>query len=53
VEIVIVNILGFFIAGMQGNDVMGYLMSYPGVLVDGTPTITDESAFSWVITLIR
>jgi Flp pilus assembly protein TadG len=48
----IVNILGFFIDRMQGNDVVGYLTEAPG-LMTGQATINPQSAFLWQIQLIR
>lgn len=53
ITIRIVNILGFFIDQMQGNDVHGYLMTVPG-LFDGTNgTVSNASAFNQSIVLVR
>jgi len=49
----IVNILGFFVEGMQGNDVVGYLTSVPGLFTAGGPTINTQSGFAKVIMLVR
>ena len=49
----IVNILGFFVTAMSGNDVTGYLCTKPSLLVAGGGTIASASAFVKVITLIR
>ena len=40
----VVNILGFFIDRMQGNDVIGYLTEAPG-LSTGNATIYPQSSF--------
>jgi hypothetical protein len=48
-----VNILGFFVDHMAGNDVMGYLMSKPALLVAGGGSIAPSAAFVKVMTLIR
>lgn len=48
----VVNILGFFIADMQGNDVIGYLTEAPG-LTTGSSTIAPESSFLSQIQLVR
>ncbi len=52
VSFTVVNILGFFIDRIQGNDVIGYLTEAPG-LTTGTSTITPESAFLAQIQLVR
>jgi Putative Flp pilus-assembly TadE/G-like len=48
----VVNILGFFIDRMQGNDVIGYLTEAPG-LATGTATISPQSSFLAQIQLVR
>lgn len=48
-----VNILGFYIDYMQGNDVHGYLMTQPALVSAGHGTVTAESAFSKSIVLVR
>jgi Flp pilus assembly protein TadG len=52
-EFVIVNILGFFIDRMQGNDVVGYLTEAPGLTSSATPAIDPRAAFLFNIQLIR
>jgi len=52
-EFVIVNILGFFIDRMQGNDVVGYLTEAPGLTSSATPALDPRSAFLFNIQLIR
>ena len=51
-EIVIVNILGFFIDELNGNDVAGYLVSAPGLQVGDAPFDFD-SAFLKTVVLVR
>jgi hypothetical protein len=52
VDLEIVKILGFFIADMQGNEVIGYLTSAPGLLV-GTEPFDFDSAFLKTVLLVR
>lgn len=52
-QIQITNILGFFIEDMQGNDVMGVLVNYPGLLKPGTGTLDPSAAFLRTVALIR
>ena len=49
----VVNILGFFIDEMQGNDVVGYLCEVPGLTVGAAPALDPRAAFLWNIQLIR
>jgi len=49
----VVNILGFFIDRMQGNDVVGYLTEAPGLVTGAAPSIDPRAAFLWQIQLIR
>jgi Flp pilus assembly protein TadG len=49
----IVNILGFFIDRMQGNDVVGYLTEAPGLVRGATAPIDPSTAFLYSIQLIR
>jgi hypothetical protein len=49
----VVNILGFFIDDMQGNDVIGYLTEAPGLVRGANPTIDPSTAFLFSIQLIR
>lgn len=47
------NILGFFVGGLQGSDVYGYLMTGPGIYEPGRPTVPPESAFLRTVLLVR
>jgi len=49
----IVNILGFFLDNLQGNDVVGYLTTAPGLTRGATAPIDPQSAFLAQIQLIR
>jgi Flp pilus assembly protein TadG len=49
----IVNILGFFIDRMQGQDVVGYLTEMPGLVRAATAPINPNSSFLTQIQLIR
>jgi hypothetical protein len=49
----VINILGFFIDRMQGNDVVGYLTEAPGLTTGAAPSINPMAAFLWQIQLIR
>jgi len=48
----VVNILGFFIDRMQGNDVIGYLTEAPGLSI-GNAAIAPQSSFLAQIQLVR
>ena len=53
IDITIVKILGFFIQGMvNGNDVLGYLTTYPSAPRSGTSS-TPGAAFVVSIALVR
>ena len=52
VNFTVVNILGFFIDRIQGNDVIGYLTEAPGLSI-GNATISPESSFLAQIQLVR
>lgn len=52
IDITITNIMGFWIEGMQGNDVQGYMTYYPA-LASGTTTIGPQSAFLRTVVLVR
>jgi hypothetical protein len=52
VDIVVTKVVGFFIEGMQGNDVIGYIMTYPSAPRGGTST-TPGAAFIVSIALVR
>ena len=49
----IVNILGFFLDQMQGNDVRGFLTEAPGLTVGADATIDPRASFLSQIQLIR
>ncbi len=51
-EVVVTKILGFWIQGMQGNDVIGYLTHYPA-LAEGGPPVDPTSAFLTTVILVR
>ena len=51
-EIVVTKVLGFWIQGMQANDVIGYLTHYPALATDGGPVDPNSSFLSTVI-LVR
>ena len=50
---VVVNILGFFIDRMQGNDVVGYITEAPGTVRSATAPIDPSASFLAQIQLIR
>ena len=52
-DVDIVNILGFFVNRMNGNDVEGYLCALPGKFVAGVPNVGNESSFLRTIQLVR
>jgi hypothetical protein len=52
IDMVIVKIVGFFIQGMQGNDVIGYITTYPSSPRGGTSS-TPGAAFVVSIALVR
>jgi len=49
----IVNILGFFVEGMSGKDVVGYLATKPDLLVSNGGDVSPASAFLMAIRLVR
>jgi hypothetical protein len=49
----VVNILGFFIDAMQGNDVVGYLTEMPGLSTGSAPALDPRSSFLSSIQLIQ
>ena len=49
----IVNILGFFVLDMVGNDVRGILMTAPGLYNAGGGTVTGTASFLTTIVLVR
>ena len=50
--VTITNIMGFFIEGMDGNDVMGRIMMKPDLMVAGGPPV-GPAAFLRAIVLVR
>lgn len=52
IDVVVTNVLGFFIDGMQGNDVLGYFTYYP-TLAFGSSSISETSAFLRTVILVR
>jgi len=51
--VTVINILGFFVAGMQGNDVIGYLLTVPAEFLSGKGTVSSAASFAPVIQLIQ
>ena len=49
----VTNILGFFVDGMSGSDVVGHLASYPGEFVLDAPTVGGGAAFLMKVQLVR
>ena len=49
----VVNILGFFVDKMQGNDVVGYLATEAGLKVSNGGAVASEAAFIKAIQLVR
>jgi Flp pilus assembly protein TadG len=49
----VVNILGFFVDRMDGNDVVGYLARKPDLKSKTGGTVAPEVAFLWTIQLVR
>jgi len=49
----VVNILGFFLDQMQGNDVRGYLTETPGLSTGTVASIDPQASFLTTIQLIR
>lgn len=50
-EIIVTKIMGFWIEGMQGNDVLGYLTHYPA-LAAGAP-VEEDAVFLRTVILVR
>jgi Putative Flp pilus-assembly TadE/G-like len=51
-DITVTKILGFWIEGMQGNDVIGYLTHYPA-LADGGGPVDEDATFLRTVILVR
>ena len=49
----VVNIIGFFVEQMSGNDVRGRVVMYPGEFVTGPPSVNTGAGFLVSIQLIR
>jgi hypothetical protein len=49
----VVAILGFFVEGMNGNDVVGYLATKPDLLLSSGGSVSPSAAFLKAITLVR
>lgn len=49
----VVAILGFFVEGMSGNDVVGYLCTKPDLLVSNGGSVSPSAAFLTAIRLVR
>ena len=47
------NILGFFVDKMTGNDVEGYLMTMPDLLVSNGGGVAQNGSFIKAIRLVR
>ena len=52
-QFTIINIVGFFIEQMQGNDVVGYFTEVPGLVRAATAPIDPSASFLTQIQLIR
>ncbi|HEV8396589.1 MAG TPA: pilus assembly protein TadG-related protein [Vicinamibacterales bacterium] len=52
-DVKIVAILGFFVEGMSGNDVVGYLATKPDLLVSNGGSVSPSAAFLTAIRLVR
>jgi hypothetical protein len=50
--ITIIKILGFWLQGFQGNDVIGYITHYPTTSMTGTP-LPGVSSFARTVILVR
>ena len=51
-DIIVTKILGFWIQGMQANDVIGYLTHYPA-LAEGGNNVDPDAAFLTTVVLVR
>ena len=49
----VVNILGFFVDRVVGQDVIGYLVIHPGEFVVGPPNVAPAASFLMSIHLVR
>lgn len=51
-DILVTKVLGFWLEGMQGNDVIGYLTHYPALATGGGP-VDDDATFLRTVILVR
>jgi hypothetical protein len=51
-DIIVTKIMGFWIEGMQGNDVVGYLTHYPALAQGGAP-VEEDTTFLRTVILVR
>jgi Flp pilus assembly protein TadG len=49
----VVNIIGFFVERMEGQDVFGRVIKYPGDFATGNTSVNNDAAFITAIQLIR
>jgi hypothetical protein len=52
-DLFVTQVLGFWIEGMVGNDVIGYITYYPTVSLTGAPLGNGASAFARTVILVR
>jgi Flp pilus assembly protein TadG len=52
-QLQVTNILGFFVLPMQGNNVRGVLMTYPGDFKAGSGNVDETAAFLYTVVLVR
>lgn len=52
-DIVVTKILGFWIQGMQANDVIGYLTHYPALAEVNGPPVDPDASFLTTVILVR
>lgn len=51
-DIIVTKIMGFWIEGMQGSDVLGYLTHYPALAEGGAP-VEEDTTFLRTVILVR
>jgi hypothetical protein len=51
-DIIVTKIMGFWIQGMQGSDVLGYLTHYPALAMGGAP-VEEDTTFLRTVILVR
>jgi hypothetical protein len=52
-QLQVTNILGFFVEGMQGQDVTGILLPYRAEYTPGGSEVVEDSAFLYSVVLVR